>query len=135
MMEIDLMQKRVEFIQTMKESMMDMDQDGNEIKFFSSKFLVKKYLKMSDSDLKLNDKLKQEEIEELHLAGASERDEGGEPDDGMFENQMDKLVDMIVERLESRMINESKEEKPKKSKKKVKKTEDEDEIKSDKEEE
>ena len=137
MMEIDLMQKRVEFIQTMKESMMDMDQDGNEIKFFSSEFLVKKYLKMSDSDLKLNDKLKQEEIEELNLAGGggNSNGEGGEPDDGMFESKMDRLVDMIVERLESRMINESKEDKPKKSKKKVKKSEDEGEIKSDKEEE
>ena len=137
MMEIDLMQKRVEFIQTMKESMMDMDQEGNEIKFFSSEFLVKKYLKMSDSDLKLNDKLKQEEIENLNLAGGGKQDngEGGEPDDSMFENQMDKLVDMIVERLESRMINESKKDKLKKSKKKVKKSEDESEIESNKEEE
>ena len=32
-------------------------------------FLVQKYLKLSDADLKLNDKLKQEEIEELNLAG------------------------------------------------------------------
>lgn len=69
MMDMELMQKRVEFIQTMKESMIDMDVEGNEIKFFSSKFLVKKYLKLSDADLKLNDKLKQEEIEELNLAG------------------------------------------------------------------
>ena len=69
MMEMELMQKRVEFIQTMKESMIDMDVEGNEIKFFSSEFLVKKYLKLSDADLKLNDKLKQEEIEKLNLAG------------------------------------------------------------------
>lgn len=69
MMDMELMQKRVEFIQTMKESMIDMDVDGNEIKFFSSKFLVQKYLKLSDADLDLNDKLKQEEIEELNLAG------------------------------------------------------------------
>lgn len=69
MMDMELMQKRVEFIQTMKESMIDMDMDGNEIKFFSSKFLVQKYLKLSEADLELNDKLKQEEIEELNLAG------------------------------------------------------------------
>ena len=72
MIEIELMQKRVEFIQTMKESMVDMDLQGNEIKFFSSKFLVQKYLKMSEADLKLNDKLKKEEIEELALAGDPE---------------------------------------------------------------
>jgi len=69
MVEIELMQKRVDFIQTMKESMVDMDMEGNEIKFFSSEFLVQKYLKLSDADIKLNAKLKQKEIEELNLAG------------------------------------------------------------------
>jgi len=135
MMELDLMQKRVEHIQTMKESMIDMDQEGNEIKFFSSEFLVKKYLKMSDADLKLNDKLKQEEIENLNLAGANPENEG-EPEDNAFESNIDKLVDMIVERLESRMINEAKEssKNDKKKKKKVKKSED-DDIKLNKEEE
>ena len=73
MVEIELMQKRVEFIQNMKDSMVDMDLEGNEIKFFSSKFLVQKYLKLSDSDLKLNDELKKEEIKELALAGDPDR--------------------------------------------------------------
>lgn len=125
MMELDLMQKRVEHIQTMKESMIDMDQEGNEIKFFSSEFLVKKYLKMSDADLKLNDKLKQEEIENLNLAGATSDNES-EPEDNAFESNIDKLVDMIVERLESRTINEAKDDK--KKKKKIKKSEKEIEI-------
>ena len=127
MMELDLMQKRVEHIQTMKESMVDMDQEGNEIKFFSSEFLVKKYLKMSDADLKLNDKLKQEEIENLNLAGGNSNNEEG-PEDNAFESNIDKLVDMIVERLELRMINESKESSKddKKKKKKTKKSEDDD---------
>ena len=139
MMEIDLMQKRVEFIQTMKESMVDMDVEGNEIKFFSSEFLVKKYLKMSDADLKLNDKLKQEEIENLHLAGGESSDtaamaEMAEGNDNAFESNIDKLVDMIVERLEQRAINESKEEKTKKTnKKKIKKTKEELEIKKEEE--
>lgn len=77
MMELDLMQKRVEHIQDMKDSMVDMDAEGNEVKFFSSKFLVQKYLKLSDADLKLNDKYKQEEIEQLNLAG-QESDESSE---------------------------------------------------------
>lgn len=76
MMDMELMQKRVDFIQTMKDGMVDMDQEGNEIKFWSSKFLVRKYLHLSDADLELNDKLKKEEIEELNLAGGeSEGDE------------------------------------------------------------
>jgi len=74
MMELELMQKRVDHIQTMKDSMIDMDVEGNEIKYFSSEFLVKKYLKLSDQDLKLNNKLKQDEIEELHLAGGEASD-------------------------------------------------------------
>lgn len=105
MMELDLMQKRVEHIQTMKDSMVDMDVEGNEIKFFSSEFLVKKYLKLSDADLKLNDKLKQEEIENLNLAGNGGSEEGQEPDDNSFESvNIDKLVDLIVERLENKLI-------------------------------
>lgn len=76
MMEMELMQKRVSFIQEMKEGLVDMDPNGNEVKFWSSKFLVMKYLKLSDADLKLNDKLKKEEIEELNLAGGDNPDEG-----------------------------------------------------------
>lgn len=82
MMEIELMAKRVEHIQNMKDSMIDMTADGSEVKFFSSKFLVQKYLKMSDDDLKLNAKYKQEEIEEMNLAGGDEGD--GDGDDGGF---------------------------------------------------
>ena len=98
MMEMELMQKRVEFIQTMKESMIDMDVEGNEIKYFSSKFLVQKYLKYSSEDIKLNNKLKQQEIEELNLAGG----ENSDPDtlDAMGEAiDYDKLANMIVERI------------------------------------
>ena len=36
MMDLELMQKRIDFITSVKESMVDMDTEGNEIKFFSS---------------------------------------------------------------------------------------------------
>lgn len=72
LMQLEMMQKRVEFIQQMKESMTDMDTEGNEVTFFASKFLVQKYLHLSDADLKLNAKYKKEEIEELNLAGGDE---------------------------------------------------------------
>ncbi len=61
--EQEVMQKRVEFIQTMKDSLVDMTPDGSEVKFFSSEFLVRKYLKLPDADLKLNQKLGDEEKE------------------------------------------------------------------------
>jgi hypothetical protein len=72
LMEIEVMTKRTEFIQSMKESMVDMDKEGNEIKYFSSKYLVQKYLHMSDADIRLNEKYKKEEIEELNLAGGED---------------------------------------------------------------
>ena len=102
MMEQELMQKRVEFIQSMKESMIDMDIEGNEIKFFSSKFLVSKYLKLSDADLKLNDKMKQAEIEELNLAGDPENtydESGGSGSNESNTIDYDKLASMVVEKL------------------------------------
>jgi hypothetical protein len=140
MMEMELMQKRVEFIQTMKESMIDMDVEGNEIKYFSSKFLVQKYLKYSTEDIKLNNKLKQEEIEELHLAGG----ENSDPENMNNMNMMgesnnidyDKLANMIVERMSSKYviteddkkekhIEDKSEDKPVKKSKKKKKNEEE----------
>ena len=102
MMEMELMQKRVEFIQNMKESMIDMDIEGNEIKYFSSKFLVQKYLKYSTEDLKLNKKLKEQEIEELNLAGG----EASAAAADQFSEAIDygKLADMIVERMAAKNI-------------------------------
>lgn len=128
MMDMELMQKRTEHIQTLKDSMIDMDIEGNEIKFFSSKFLVQKYLKLSDADLKLNDKLKQEEIEELNLAGKEGNSKEGE-DQGLegfgFGESIDyeKLTNMIVEKLTNKSIltEEKSNEPPKVNKDKLKK--------------
>lgn len=126
MMEMELMQKRVEFIQNMKESMIDMDIEGNEIKYFSSKFLVQKYLKYSTEDLKLNKKLKEQEIEELNLAGG----EASAAAADQFSEAIDygKLADIIVERMTAKNIitevddeDTKSETKPNKANKKPKK--------------
>ena len=98
MMDIELMQKRVDFIQTMKESMVDMDVEGNDIKFFSSKYLVGKYLKLPAQDLELNAKLKQEEIEEHNLAGDPDRT----PEDGSNES-LEDIIPNITEDLKERI--------------------------------
>lgn len=139
MMELDLTQKRCEFIQNMKDSMVDMDTEGNEIKFFSSKFLVQKYLKMSDADLKLNDKLKQEEIEDLNLAGGDNYTDGDGDNDnssvdmGMEDKESEEkknpqdIFDSINDldedtiKLLEEKLKEVKEKKSKKDKKKSKK--------------
>jgi capsid assembly protein (fragment) len=72
MLEMELLAKRTEHIQSMKDSLVDMDDNGNEVKYFSSKFLVRKYLKMSEADMKLNEKYKKEETEELSAVDADE---------------------------------------------------------------
>lgn len=93
LMEMELLQKRVDFIQSMKESMVDMDVEGNEIKFFSSKFLVEKYLKLSPQDISLNDKYKKEEIEELNLAGDSENGYDASNSNESFEDLIANLTE------------------------------------------
>ena len=77
MFEQEVMQKRVEFIQTMKDSLVDVDPEGNDVKYFSSEFLVRKYLKLSDADLKLNKKLSEEERKETQEFADTGGDEEG----------------------------------------------------------
>lgn len=99
LMQIQLMDKRVEFIQNMKESMIDMDKEGNEIKYFSSKFLVQKYLHLSDADIKLNEKYKQEEIEQLNLAGSD--DESGCEFESIRQ-ELEEVKSMLLEQMKLR---------------------------------
>ena len=85
MMDIEIMTKRVEFIGTMKDSLTVTDSDGEEKPFFSPKFLIIKYLKMSEADLELNEKYKLEERIASQKSGDSEEegDEGGDDTDLM----------------------------------------------------
>lgn len=136
MMEMNLMQARVEHIQNMKDSMVDMDVEGNEIKYFSSEFLVKKYLKLSDADLNLNNRLKQEEIDKLNLAGGENSTEDMdmasqdplptnllEAINNMNDDEINILLEKINEKKKAccdndKQENEGDEKKPKKKSKK-----------------
>ena len=55
---IEVDSKRIEFISNMSQSLVSTDAEGNETPYFSLKFLIMKYLKMSDADLELNEKYK-----------------------------------------------------------------------------
>ena len=78
MMEIEIDTKRVEFIQTMHDSLTTQDAEGNDVSFFSQKFLVLKYLKMSEADLELNQKyLLEEKFKKKSGNGEEEEDTGG----------------------------------------------------------
>lgn len=85
MMNIEVMTKRVEFISTIKESLVTTDSEGNDNPFFSMKFLIKKYLKMSEADFELNEKFKKEE--KLEGSGGESGDEDGEELGGGEENE------------------------------------------------
>lgn len=61
MQNIEVMQKRIDFIGSFKDAFTVQDAEGNEQPFFSQKFLIMKYLKMTDADLELNEKYKLEE--------------------------------------------------------------------------
>jgi hypothetical protein len=77
MMNIEIMQKRIDFIGTFKDSLTETDSEGNEKPFFSLKFLVMQYLKMSDADLELNEKYKLE-AELAKNGGKNKKDEDEE---------------------------------------------------------
>lgn len=77
-MNIEVMTRRIEFIGTMKDSITITNDDGEEEPYFSPKFLVIKYLKMSEADLELNDKYKLEE----KLAKKKKEDSDDEEDSG-----------------------------------------------------
>lgn len=71
MMSIEIDNKRIEFIQNMA-GLVTTDAEGNETPFFCIPFLIKKYLKMSDADMELNEKMK---FKEKISSGAAENDE------------------------------------------------------------
>ena len=84
MANIEIMSKRVEFIGTMKDSLTVTNDDGDEIPYFSPKFLIIKYLKMSEADLELNEKFKREEMLAKKKDDKDEEDDGDSEDDDML---------------------------------------------------
>ena len=88
MMNLEIMQKRIDFIGTFKDSLTETDAEGNETPFFSLKFLVMQYLKMSDADLELNEKYKLE-AELAKKSGEKKKDEEGDEDKEGKEDEED----------------------------------------------
>jgi len=64
MKEMEVLQKKLDFVVSMKDGLVDMDEEGNEIKYFSSEFLIQRFLGMSADDINLNKKLKSEELKD-----------------------------------------------------------------------
>lgn len=64
MKEMEILQKRLDFVTAMKDGLVETDSNMNEIKYFSSEFLIQRFLGLSSDDLRLNKKLKAVEDEE-----------------------------------------------------------------------
>lgn len=88
MANIEIMSKRVEFIGTMKDTLTITNDDGDEVPYFSPKFLIIKYLKMSEADLELNEKFKREEM----LAKKKNKDEDEGDEDSDSESEDDDML-------------------------------------------
>ena len=103
MMNLEIMQKRIDFIGTFKDSITETDAEGNEKPFFSLKFLVMRYLKMTDADLELNEKyrleselVKKNKKNKEEDEGENENEEGGGGED---ESESDESEDIDSEML------------------------------------
>ena len=113
MMEIEIDTKRVEFIQTMHDSLTTQDAEGNDVSFFSQKFLVLKYLKMSEADLELNQKyLLEEKFKKKSGNDEEEEDTGGAdeeenaPEDDMGNEDEGSVEDEKGNDLDSEMLGD-----------------------------
>lgn len=85
MMQIEVMTKRIEFIGTMKDSLTIVNDEGEEEPYFDPEFLIIKYLKMSDADLEMNRKMKEErKLKKKNSEGDTGNDEEGSEDEEML---------------------------------------------------
>lgn len=78
MADIEIMDKKVDFISKLQESLVVTDAAGREHKYFPRNYLVQKYLKLSDEEIKTIQKMKKKEDAELNAAAKEEIDAYGE---------------------------------------------------------
>lgn len=83
--EIDL--KRLDHIQTLRDTFTTQDDEGNDVSYFSNEFLLVKYLKMSNADLELNAKYKAKE--EAIKKAKEKKDDNGEDDEDKSNDELD----------------------------------------------
>jgi hypothetical protein len=77
MKEIEILQKRLDFVTSMKDGLVETDANMNEVKYFSSEFLIQRFLGLSAEDLRLNKKLKEMEDEEKRAAAKKDAEATG----------------------------------------------------------
>ena len=88
LMEEQIDMTRMEHIQSLRDTFMTTDEEGNEEHYFSDEFLLVKYLKMSDADLELNAKYKAKE--HALKKKAKENEENSEDNGGENTDELDQ---------------------------------------------
>ena len=88
LMEEQIDMTRMEHIQSLRDTFMTTDEEGNEEHYFSDEFLLVKYLKMSDADLELNAKYKAKE--RALKKNAKENEENSEDNGGENTDELDQ---------------------------------------------
>ena len=81
LMEEQIDMTRIERIQSLRDTFMTTDEEGNEEHYFSDEFLLIKYLKMSDADLELNAKYKAKEKALKEKANKEDAEETGDEEE------------------------------------------------------
>lgn len=81
MADMEILDKKVDFITKLQESLVVTDAVGREHKFFPREYLVQKYLKLSDEEIKTIKKLKIKEDKELNASAEEEIDKFGEDEE------------------------------------------------------
>ena len=87
---------------------------SSQLRNILTEFLVKKYLKLSDADLKLNDKLKLEEIEKLHLAGGEVSDmaaQGALNSNESIDPNLEQALELVLEHIKKEKKKKEKRDK------------------------
>lgn len=77
MKEIEILQKRLDFVTSMKDGLVETDANMNEVKYFASEFLIQRFLGLSAEDLRLNKKLKIMEDDEKREAAKKDAEATG----------------------------------------------------------
>jgi len=78
--QMDINEKRANFVQTMQGiTIPEMDDTGmmNDVPYFNAKFLIQKYMKLSPSDIRTNEKMQEKKAKEDAEKAKSAEDDGG----------------------------------------------------------
>ena len=112
-MQAELDQKRMEHIQTLKDTFTSQDDDGNEVPYFCDKFLIIKYLKMSDADLELNEKFKIEQAAAKQRTEEEINSEDSESEDILSsEGEEEEPTDNSDNEIDQEMLGDVQPEEP-----------------------